>query len=105
MLKKLLLTIGMCVLPLAAHAADINVHWDPNTESDLSGYTIHYGTESGVYTTVVPVGNVLTHTLSLNAGTYYLVVSASDTSGNESDDSYEIKLTVKVSTPTGVVVE
>jgi len=93
--------LGLLLIPSILYAGDVNLHWRPNTETDLAGYTIHYGTESGVYTTNIPVGNVVIHTLSLNAGIYYIVVSAEDTSGNVSDNSYEIKLTVKVGTPSG----
>lgn len=38
-----------------AHAADLNFEWTPNTEA-ITGYKIHYGTESGNYTEVVDVG-------------------------------------------------
>jgi hypothetical protein len=33
---------------LPCYAADIELGWDPNTESNLAGYKIYYGTASGV---------------------------------------------------------
>lgn len=101
-LSFVLLSLLLLISPVISHAGDVVLPWDANTETDLAGYTIHHGTSSGVYTTDIPVGNVTTHTLPLNAGTHYIVVSANDTSGNISDNSYEIKLTVKVGTPTGL---
>lgn len=74
--------------------------WDPNTQADLAGYKIYYGTTSGNYTdTPIDVG--LTNTpdspkyevanlaLSRNIR-YYFVVTAYDIEGNESDYSNEV---------------
>ena len=60
--------------------------WDPNTESDLAGYRVHYGTASGSYTVHTDVHNVTTYTVTgLTAGqTYYFAATAYDASGNES---------------------
>ncbi|MCP4254348.1 MAG: fibronectin type III domain-containing protein [Candidatus Scalindua sp.] len=65
--------------------------WDANTESDLSGYRLYYGTSSGSYSNNIDVGNKTSHSLfGLKSGqTYYIVTRAYDSSGNESDDSNE----------------
>ena len=34
------------------------VQWNPNPESDIAGYKLSYGTQSGVYTTSIDTGNV-----------------------------------------------
>ncbi|MGB9700611.1 MAG: InlB B-repeat-containing protein [Thermodesulfobacteriota bacterium] len=75
-----------------ASAAQIKIAWDPNTESDLAGYKVYYGTSSGNYGTPINVGNVTTYTISdLTAGqTYYIAVTAYDTYNNESDYSNEV---------------
>ncbi len=68
--------------------------WDPNTEPDLAGYKLSYGTQPGVYTVVLDVGNVTTYTLNLPAGLYYVVVQAYNTAGKLSVKSAEVTLNV-----------
>jgi hypothetical protein len=72
--------------------ASLNLAWNANTETDLSGYRIYYGTSSGNYTSVKEPGKVTSYALSdLNEGTrYYITMSAFDTSLNESQKSVEI---------------
>ena len=72
--------------------ASLNLAWNANTETDLSGYRIYYGTSSGNYTSVKEPGKVTSYALSdLNEGTrYYITMSAFDTSLNESQKSAEI---------------
>ena len=61
-----------------ARAEQVTLAWDANTEADLAGYKVHYGTASGSYTTIVDVHNVITATVTgLAAGqAYYFVVTA-----------------------------
>ncbi len=75
-----------------ANAGTATVSWDPNTENDLSGYKIHYGTSTQNYDAVIDVGNVTAHQISnLQGGnTYYFVVTAYDLTGNQSDYSQEV---------------
>ncbi len=74
------------------HAAQISLAWDQNTEQDLSGYKIYYGTSSDNYTFSIDVGKTTSYTLSsLESGkTYYTSVTAYDTEGYESDFSDEV---------------
>ncbi|MDI6788435.1 MAG: right-handed parallel beta-helix repeat-containing protein, partial [Planctomycetota bacterium] len=59
----------------------IALTWTANTESDLAGYRVHWGTAPGVYTNSVNVGNVTNYTITpLSAGTYYVTVTAYDAS-------------------------
>jgi hypothetical protein len=76
----------------------LNLSWvAPTTNSDgtaltdLAGYKVYYGTASGVYGTPTDAGNVITYTLTgLTKGqTYYVAVTAYDTSNNESVKSTE----------------
>ncbi len=80
----------------SALAAQATLAWDPNTESDLAGYKIHYGTASGNYTVHTDVHNVTSYTvIGLTTGqTYYFAVSAYDASGNESSYSNEVSYSV-----------
>ena len=65
--------------------------WNPIPESDIAGYKLSYGTQTGVYTTSVDVGNVTTWTLTLTPGTrYFVVVQAYNTGGLYSPYSPEV---------------
>jgi hypothetical protein len=76
-----------------ARAEQVILAWDANTETDLAGYKIHYGTASGSYTTHVDVHNITTFMVTgLSPGqTYYFAASAYDTSGSESGYSNEVR--------------
>jgi hypothetical protein len=66
-------------LSAPAQAATLTLQWDRNSEPDVQGYIIRYGTQSGVYTVEVNVGNLTSHTLTLTpttTTTYYFVVQA-----------------------------
>jgi len=82
------------ILGLAGNlfAATATVAWNANTETDLAGYKVHYGTTAGSYGTTIDVGNVTSYTVSgLTAGTtYHFAVSAYDTSGNQSALSSDV---------------
>jgi hypothetical protein len=66
--------------------------WDANTEPDLSGYRIYFGTSSGEYgTEPIDVGNVTTYQVKgLNPAFYYFTTRAYNTAGQESADSNEV---------------
>ena len=91
--KSLIIFLGMGLLLAAPlKACTVEVSWNANTESDLTGYKVYYGTEPGVYYTSFDVGNVTEYEVSgLTIGTtYYFVVTAYDDNGNESDPSEEV---------------
>ena len=75
-----------------AFAAQIRLAWDPNTEPDLAGYRVYWGTASGSYGTPANAGTATTYTITgLTAGqTYQLAVKAYDSSNNESGFSNEV---------------
>ncbi|MGD9086245.1 MAG: fibronectin type III domain-containing protein [Desulfobacterales bacterium] len=84
-------------MPLsAAVAASVDLEWDPNSEPELAGYKIHWGTSSGIYTASKDVGKTTTTTINgLEEGkTYYFVATAYDNQNNESDYSNQIVFTV-----------
>lgn len=70
----------------------ITLAWDPNTEPDLAGYRLYYGTAPSVYGSSVDVGLVVTYDVDwLTApGTYYFAVTAYNTNGQESGYSNEV---------------
>jgi hypothetical protein len=89
---------------VAAQANEAKFAWLPNTETNLAGYKIYYGTASRSYTNSVDVGNPpavdnqVTASLSGFTGgsTYYFAATAYDTDGFESDYSTEVVWTVPV---------
>jgi hypothetical protein len=87
------------VIAANALAADVSLAWDPNAESDLAGYRIHYGTASNSYSVHIDVHNVTSYTVTgLTAGqTYYFAATAYDTSGNESGYSNAVSYAVAAS--------
>ena len=76
-----------------------SLSWDAPTESedgspleDLAGFRVHYGTAPGTYSNTIEIPNpgVTTHLVeNLSPGVWYFVVTAYDTSGNESGWSNE----------------
>ena len=68
--------------PSAAGTVSVNLAWNASASSNVGGYIVSYGTNSGVYTQSIDVGNNTSTTLTgLQSGTaYYFAVSAYDTS-------------------------
>src|SRR3989344_2041700 len=110
-MKRLVLLWRLTVLVASpAIAGQAVLSWDPPTTNtdgswltDLGGYRLYYGTASGNYGSVIDAGNVITHTVTgLSNGTYYFVVTAYDTSGNESGFSNEVSKTISGAPPTSI---
>src|SRR4051794_20168381 len=78
----------------SALPATVTAIWDANTESNLAGYKLSYGTQSGIYTTTIDVGKVTSYAVSLNPGTYYFAVQAYNTNGLISAYSTEVAATI-----------
>ena len=76
--------------------APVTLAWDANSETDLAGYRVYVGQESGKRTTSFEAGRATTITLeNLTAGaTYYVSVTAYNTTGLESLPSEEVSFTV-----------
>ncbi len=95
----LVLFRALCVLTIvevsssAAYAATAS--WDRNIEPNIAGYKLSYGTQPGVHTVTIDVGNVITYTFNPPAGArYYVVVQAYTTTGELSAKSAEVVLDV-----------
>ena len=100
-----IVSLGLVVLCLGAASTRtayastvVQLAWDANTEPDLSGYRILYGTTSGNYTATIDVGNLTAYAVNgLTANTtYYFTVVAYDLAGNVSGPSNEISATPTV---------
>lgn len=71
----------------------VTIGWNANPESDVAGYRIYHSTVSGSFSPpYTDAGNVTTIQINdLPPGmTHYFVVTAYDTSNNESENSVEV---------------
>lgn len=97
MIRKGLLGIAMLLLPSVAWAASsVTLEWDANTEPDLAGYRLYQSASSGVYVydaahvvLTIPVGTT-TGSIQSPDGGWFWVLTAYDSSGNESGPSNEV---------------
>jgi hypothetical protein len=82
----------LATVATAAAQTSVTVAWNANTEPDLAGYVLDYGTASGNWPNSVNVGNVTQHTVNgLTRGlTYYFVLRAYNTDGLYSGPSVEV---------------
>ncbi len=89
------------LLIASAHAQQVNLAWNANTETDLQAYKVYQGTASGTYSGNSNVGNTTNCTISgLELGrTYYFSVTALDSVGNESGHSNEISYMIPAPAP------
>ena len=92
--------IGLLFWSSSELSADtLTAAWDRNSESNIAGYILSYGTQSGNYSTSIDVGNVTTKQVVLNPGQrYYFVVQAYNTSAMASAYSAEVFFDVPAST-------
>jgi hypothetical protein len=95
------LIIAGLMFPVLLMGASATVSWNPNQESDLAGYQVHYGTSPSTYSMIVDVGEVNEYEVkNLTIGqTYYFAVSAYDNSGNVSELSVEVPYTAQDGIP------
>jgi hypothetical protein len=95
-LPKLLIPFAIVLSSLflceSALAAQINLAWNANIESDLAGYKVYYGTSSKSYSGSVDVGSVTAYDLTglTDGQIYYIAVTAYNTSNSESGYSTEV---------------
>ena len=81
------------------HASQsVNLAWDPNSEPDLAGYRVYFGTGSGNYTQTMEVETPSATVPDLTEGVvYYFAVTAYNTEGVESGYSNEVSYAVPTS--------
>lgn len=105
-LRKCILLISTVLFlvlynPVHVFAGEAILSWNANSEPDLAGYKVYYGTSSQDYGIPIDVGNFTSHTLTgLTKGTtYYFAITAYDTSSNESDFSVELSKSIEPLNP------
>lgn len=87
---------ALLMLPSAAAAASLTVTWYPNSEPDLAGYKIYYGTASRQYGPPITVDAATTSyqiTGLAPSTTYYVALTAFNLAGFESGFSEEAHAT------------
>ena len=94
---KLIRVWSLCLFCLtssvaAAQAAELTLAWNPNSEPDIAGYVLYWGTQPGVYPSSWNVGNFSSQRVIglADSTTYYFVLRAYNTSGLMSDPSAEV---------------
>src|SRR5438552_2845575 len=78
------------IAPARVEARPIALAWDPNPEPAVTGYTLSYGTQPGVYTTSVDVGNLISYLIDLPGTQYYFALRAYTATGLTSPLSNEV---------------
>ena len=103
-LKRLAGALGLGMIACSATAANVNLKWNANPETDIASYRVNYGTSSGSRPGAVSAGlNIRASVTGLQEGTtYYFAVTAINLDGLESEPSDEISYQVPV-TATGPV--
>lgn len=95
------LIAGLSCLAAEVSAAEgsVSLAWSANTESNVAGYRLQYGTVSGVYPESMDVGKVTTASAAglIPGSTYYFTVVAYNTAGQISPPSAEVSYLVPVS--------
>jgi hypothetical protein len=92
-LRTFFCTVAVTLLFAAPGFAEIiRLTWNANTEPNIGGYRLSYGTAPGVHPTTVDVGNQTTAQVSglVPGQRYYFVVRAYATDGSQSGPSNEV---------------
>lgn len=84
------------LLPTLGFSTVLQVTWSANTENDLAGYKVYCGTQSKIYGQPIDVGKARSYQINnvLGGTSYYVSLTAYDTSGNESAKSGEKSINV-----------
>ncbi|HEV8543364.1 MAG TPA: fibronectin type III domain-containing protein, partial [Verrucomicrobiae bacterium] len=95
--RLLLLSVTMLVGKTNINAAQVTVAWDPNTEPDIAGYNIYYGTNAFFQSASAGLNTSLTISNLVAGSTYTIYATAFNLASLESDPSDSISYTVPAS--------
>jgi len=91
-------SVGVTLLVNPPATSSATLMWNANTDSDLAGYKIYQANKSGAYGAPVATlqGNITSYVATgLQVGTtYFFIVTAYDTAGNESLHSNEVSKSI-----------
>jgi hypothetical protein len=101
LLRRGLYAFLIFALVSQSDAAGVKLRWQPNPESDLAGYRVHYGTKSDEYEHKIDVGKQTEHRLDnlQESVVYYFSLTAYDQTGNESPYSNQVSFKLGDTTP------
>lgn len=79
----ILLKYGTLLGAMTVIAKGVTLEWNPNPESDIAGYKVHYGTDKLHFSNIQDVGKTTSHPLTdlTQSTTYYFAVQAYNTEG------------------------
>src|SRR5438445_13064384 len=105
---RVALLMAILALTFGARAATTNVTlaWNANTETNLAGYRVYYGTASGTYSGSKPVAADVTSTTISNltfGQVYYFAATATNAAGLESAFSTQVVYTAPTAPNTAPV--
>jgi hypothetical protein len=91
----------LVLIPSVAAAASLRLTWDPNSEPDLAGYVVVWGSAPGVYSqSATAAASAVSHEVTgLADGIWYFAIRAVNTSGLRSAPSNEVMVIVGTPTP------
>ena len=82
------------------HAQSVTLAWNGSASPGVTGYRVHFGTNSRSYSLVTNAGLALTQTVLLpRVGRWFFAATAHDAQGLESDYSNEVEWEAKPSPP------
>jgi len=92
---SILLSVTGCVAASCGQQS-VSLAWDLSPETNVVGYFVYFGVESGVYTNRVEVGNTNSCQICglVEGMTYYFVVTSADANRLENDPSNEVSYLV-----------
>ena len=93
-LAWLLASLSVCSAADPVPGYSITLEWDANSEPDLAGYKLYFGTASGSYSETLDAGNVTEAVVPVIPGaTYFFAVTAYNIERLESPFSNEVTFT------------
>ena len=91
-------TVAVTLTVSAPTTSSATLTWSPNTDSNLAGYKVYRATASGAYgaaLATVPAGILTYQATGLSANTtYFFVITAYNSAGNESSFSNEVSKSI-----------
>ena len=98
-----LTTSIIIIIFTASSAQSAYLRWNANSEEDVAGYRVHYGTSSGQYGLTANVGNQTSYDLSnlylYEDEVYFIAITAYDCAGNESELPEELYVSLDEGVP------